>query len=167
VTFSIVFRRVAYVVCASAGAMLPTALAAQGPTAMVVPSPTTHELSRVSFSGIYLAARQAEKSRDIGAAAAFYRAALKADPKNNELLSNAFVSVLADGEVEEAAKLAERLVQVDRSHRIAPETFAEVKARCPHVELAEVPHSDHHVFLDNPPGFERVVKAFLAKHCSP
>ncbi len=59
------------------------------------------------------------------------------------------------------------LVKGDCSQRIALETFAEVKARCPHVELAEVPHSDHHVFLDNPPGFERVVKAFLAKHCSP
>ncbi len=57
------------------------------------------------------------------------------------------------------------LVKGDRSQRIAAETFAEVKARCPHVELAEVAHSDHHVFLDNPPGFERVVKTFLAKHC--
>jgi pimeloyl-ACP methyl ester carboxylesterase len=57
------------------------------------------------------------------------------------------------------------LVKGDRSQRISPETFAEVRARCPYVELAEVPRSDHHVFLDNPAGFERVVKAFLAKHC--
>lgn len=55
------------------------------------------------------------------------------------------------------------LVKGGRSDRISPELFAEVHARCPHVELAEVPHSDHHVFLDNPPGFERVVTAFLAK----
>lgn len=56
------------------------------------------------------------------------------------------------------------LVKGGRSQRISPEVFAEARAHCPHVELAEVPHSDHHVFLDNPPGFERVVKDFLARH---
>jgi pimeloyl-ACP methyl ester carboxylesterase len=55
------------------------------------------------------------------------------------------------------------LVKGDRSQRITPQVYAEVKARCPHVELAEVPHSDHHVTLDNPSGFVRAVKAFLAK----
>jgi pimeloyl-ACP methyl ester carboxylesterase len=55
------------------------------------------------------------------------------------------------------------LVKGDRSPRISPQLFAEVRQRCPQVELVEVPHSDHHVFLDNPPGFERAVKAFLAR----
>jgi pimeloyl-ACP methyl ester carboxylesterase len=57
------------------------------------------------------------------------------------------------------------LVKSSRSNRISQEILAEVRTRCPQVELAEVPSSDHHVFLDNPPGFERVIKAFLAKHC--
>lgn len=56
------------------------------------------------------------------------------------------------------------LVKAERSQRISPRVFAEVKARCPQVELAEVPHSDHHVTLDSPAGFTRVVKAFLARH---
>jgi pimeloyl-ACP methyl ester carboxylesterase len=56
------------------------------------------------------------------------------------------------------------VVKGGRSQRVTPELFAEAKARCPLFELAEVPHANHHVFLDNPPGFERVVKAFLA-HC--
>jgi pimeloyl-ACP methyl ester carboxylesterase len=56
------------------------------------------------------------------------------------------------------------LVKGGRSERITPEIVAEVRAHCPQVELAEVPHSDHHVFLDNPPGFEQVVKTFLGKH---
>ena len=56
------------------------------------------------------------------------------------------------------------LVKGERSRRITPQIFAEVKARCPHVELAEVPHSDHHVTLDNPAGFACVVKAFLGGH---
>src|SRR5262244_1317693 len=100
--------------------MLPTGLAAQGPTAMVAsPSPTSQELARVSLWGNYLAARHAGLQRDIGAAAAYYRAALRVDPKNNELLERAFLSIVADGDVDEAVKLAERLVQVDPSHRIA------------------------------------------------
>ena len=55
------------------------------------------------------------------------------------------------------------LVKAERSQRISPQVFAEVKARCPQVELAEVPHSDHHVTLDNPAGFTLAVKAFLAR----
>ena len=117
VTLSIVLRRAALL--AAAAVMLPTTLAAQGPTAMVMPTPSSQELSRVSLSGNYLAARHAGLQRDIGAAAAFYRAALKADPKNSELLERAFLSIVSDGDVEEAVRLAERLVQVDRSHRIA------------------------------------------------
>src|SRR5712691_177089 len=119
VTFSILFRRAAYVVLAAAAATLPTALAAQGPTAMVVQTRTSQELARVSFAGNYLAARHAGLQRDLSAAAAFYRAALKVDPKNSELLERAFLSILADGDVEEAVKLADRVVQADRSHRIA------------------------------------------------
>jgi pimeloyl-ACP methyl ester carboxylesterase len=55
------------------------------------------------------------------------------------------------------------LVKGGRSNRVSRELFAEAKARCPYLELAEVPHSDHHVFLDNPPGFARAVRAFLAR----
>jgi pimeloyl-ACP methyl ester carboxylesterase len=56
------------------------------------------------------------------------------------------------------------LVKAERSPRISPEVFAEVKARCPQVELAEIAGADHHVTLDNPAGFVRAVKAFLTKH---
>src|SRR5262245_42469209 len=119
VTFFKPFRRAA-IAAAAAAVMLPTGLAAQGPTAMVAsPSPTSQELARVSLWGNYLAARHAGLQRDIGSAAAYYRAALRVDPKNNELLERAFLSIVADGEVDEAVKLAERLVQVDPSHRIA------------------------------------------------
>jgi pimeloyl-ACP methyl ester carboxylesterase len=60
-------------------------------------------------------------------------------------------------------KVPALLVKGERSARISPQIYAEVKARCPQVELAEVPHSDHHVTLDNPAGFVRAVKRFLAK----
>ena len=56
------------------------------------------------------------------------------------------------------------LVKGGSSDRITPEISAEVRQRCPHVELAEVPHAGHHVTLDNPSGFVAAVRAFLARH---
>ena len=56
------------------------------------------------------------------------------------------------------------LVKGDRSERITPQIYAEVKARSPQVELAEVSDTDHHVTLDNPSGFVQAVKPFLAKN---
>ena len=56
------------------------------------------------------------------------------------------------------------LVKGERSQRISPAVFAEVKSRCPQVEFAEVAASDHHVTLDNPAGFTQAVNAFLARH---
>jgi tetratricopeptide (TPR) repeat protein len=79
--------------------------------------PTTY--SRTSISGNFLAARHANVERDAAAAATYYRAALRNDPRNSELLSRAFLSVLANGEVEEAVRLAERVVQADKNDRVA------------------------------------------------
>src|SRR5262249_43721147 len=75
--------------------------------------------SRTSPSGSYLAARHAGGQRDAAAAASYYRAALRADPGNNELLGRAFLAVLANGEADEGVKLAERVLQVDKNDRIA------------------------------------------------
>src|SRR6516165_4784440 len=75
--------------------------------------------SRTSPSGSYLAARHAGDQRDVAAASSYYRAALRGDPGNNELLGRTFVAVLANGEVDEGVKLAERVLQVDKNDRIA------------------------------------------------
>jgi tetratricopeptide (TPR) repeat protein len=75
--------------------------------------------SRSSASGSFLAARHAGGQKDAAAAASYYRAALRGDPRNNELLSRAFLAVLANGEVDEAVKLAERVLQLDKTDRIA------------------------------------------------
>jgi tetratricopeptide (TPR) repeat protein len=75
--------------------------------------------SRTSPSGSYLAARHAGDQRDVAAAASYYRAALRGDPGNNELLGRTFLAVLANGEVDEGVKLAERVLQVDKNDRIA------------------------------------------------
>jgi tetratricopeptide (TPR) repeat protein len=111
VDHSTLFRHAAAIICTATTLSLPSALAAQ--------APTSQELAHSTRSGSYLAARQAGSERDSAAAAAYYRNALKLDPHNNELLSRTFLSVLTEGDVEEAAKLAERVVQADRNDRIA------------------------------------------------
>ena len=52
-------------------------------------------------------------------ASAYYRAALRADSKILVLLERTFLSVLIDGDVEDAVKLAERVIQFDKTHRVA------------------------------------------------
>jgi tetratricopeptide (TPR) repeat protein len=76
-------------------------------------------LSRPSASGSYLAARHAAIEKDAAAAANYYRAALRSDPRNPELLTRAFVAVLSNGDVDEATRLAERILQVDKNDRNA------------------------------------------------
>ena len=99
----------AAIIGAAAFAVLPQAYAA----------PTEQELLHDNPAGNYLAARHAGTERDSAAAAAYYLNVLKADPKNPDLLGRAFLSVLTGGDVDQAGKLADRLLQVDRTDRIA------------------------------------------------
>src|SRR5215467_15047779 len=98
------------------GALAVQSLAASAGAA-TVPSPL--DLAHNTPSGNYLAARTANVDRDAATAAAYYTAALKADPKNAELLELAFYAHLAGGEVDEAVKLAERLLAIDKTNRNA------------------------------------------------
>jgi pimeloyl-ACP methyl ester carboxylesterase len=59
-------------------------------------------------------------------------------------------------------KIPALLVKAERSERITPQVYADVKARAPQVELAEVSNSDHHITLDNPTEFVRKVRGFLS-----
>jgi pimeloyl-ACP methyl ester carboxylesterase len=61
-------------------------------------------------------------------------------------------------------KIPALLVKGAQSERISPQVYSQVHARCPHAELIEVAHSDHHVTLDNPEGFVHAVRAFLERH---
>ncbi len=96
---------------AAAILVLPSVIAAQ--------VPTPQELSRTTPAGNYLAGRQANVLRDAAAASAYYRAALRSDSKNPELLELAFYSVLAEGDIDEATRLADRLLTVDKGNRNA------------------------------------------------
>ena len=100
-----------FAIAAAALWMLPQAIAAQ--------APNPHDTARTTPAGNYLAGRQANLERDADAAATYFRAALRADQRNPELLEMTFYSVLADGEMDEAVRLADRLLQLDRNNRNA------------------------------------------------
>jgi tetratricopeptide (TPR) repeat protein len=89
------------------------------PHALAAQQPAGHDQTRFTPAGSYLAARQANLDRDADAAATYFRSALRADQRNPELLEQAFFSVLAGGDIEEAARLGDRLVQLDRANRNA------------------------------------------------
>ncbi|MFN3889084.1 MAG: tetratricopeptide repeat protein [Beijerinckiaceae bacterium] len=70
-------------------------------------------------AGNYLAALIAGSQRDTRAAAAYFREALRADPRNAVLLERAFVASLSNGDMQQAFALAERLVRVDAKNGLA------------------------------------------------
>jgi tetratricopeptide (TPR) repeat protein len=120
--FSIRFNRWAIAASAFAALAAPGSLLAQTPEHPADNSaqfPSNRDLKSLTVSGSYLAARHASVERDAASAATFYRSALRTDPKNNELLDRAFISSLADGDIDEAVKLADRILTIDKSNRVA------------------------------------------------
>src|SRR6266567_704720 len=116
------FNRWTIAAVAVAALAAPGSLSAQTPEHTSDNSaqfPSKTDLKGLTTSGSYLAARHASVERDAASAAAFYRSALRTDPKNNELLDRAFISSVADGNIDEAVKLAERILAVDKSNRVA------------------------------------------------
>jgi tetratricopeptide (TPR) repeat protein len=111
VNMSTVVKPVAIAATAIGILMLPGLLAAQ--------APTKPDSSRTSASGNYLAARHAVQQRDAASAAAYYRAALRSDPKNPDLLQRAFGAALTEGDMEETFRLAERILQINKNDRDA------------------------------------------------
>ena len=54
------------------------------------------------------------------------------------------------------------LMKAACSPRMTLEAVAEIKLRAPQVTMALVPDTDHHITLDNPAGFVRAAREFLA-----
>ncbi|MEO6945267.1 MAG: tetratricopeptide repeat protein [Nitrobacter sp.] len=118
---SIRFNRFAIAVAAATSFVLSGPLAAQTPDhpTETAQFPSAHDLRTMTTAGSYLAARHASIERDAQSAAAFYRSALRTDPKNNELLDRAFISSLAEGDIAASVKLADRILTADKSNRVA------------------------------------------------
>jgi tetratricopeptide (TPR) repeat protein len=120
--FSTRFNRWTIAAFAAAALAVPGSLSAQTPdhpADNAAQFPTRGDLKSLTMSGSYLAARHASVERDAASAATFYRSALRSDPKNNELLDRAFISSLAEGDIDEAVKLADRILTIDKSNRVA------------------------------------------------
>src|SRR5215468_11590233 len=108
--------------CTFAALLAPQTILAQTPDHPSESSaqfPNKLDMKSLTTAGSYLAARHAGVERDASSAAAFYRSALRTDPKNNELLDRAFISSVADGDIDDAVKLAERILTVDKTNRVA------------------------------------------------
>ncbi|WP_213737931.1 tetratricopeptide repeat protein [Bradyrhizobium sp. dw_411] len=120
--FSIRLNRWTIAAFALTALALPGSVSAQTPDHPADNSaqfPSGRDMKSMTVSGSYLAARHASVERDAASAATFYRSALRVDPKNNELLDRAFISSLADGDIEEAVKLADRILTIDKTNRVA------------------------------------------------
>ncbi|KWV56501.1 hypothetical protein AS156_04590 [Bradyrhizobium macuxiense] len=116
------FNRLTIALFAAAALAAPAQLSAQTPdhpADNAAQFPTKNDLKSLTTAGSYLAARHASVERDAASAAEFYRSALRTDPKNSELLDRAFISSLADGDIDEAVKLADRILTQDKSNRVA------------------------------------------------
>jgi tetratricopeptide (TPR) repeat protein len=101
-----------------AGSVLAAILAA-APVELTAKATSPDDTAGFTASGAYLAARHAGQMRDAQSAAAFYRAALKLDPKNQELRDRAFLSLLVGGDIDEAVTFAERILRTDKTDRVA------------------------------------------------
>ena len=83
-------------------------------------TPTTQDLVHATASGSYLAARHAGIERDIADGGRLLpQRAEGRDPRNAELLSRAFLSVLERRRNRRRPAAGRRLLQVDRNDRIA------------------------------------------------
>ena len=72
-----------------------------------------------SQPGNYLSALIASADRDTLAAEVYYREALRADPRNSDLLERAFTAALSNGDEASADALAERLLARDPGNNLA------------------------------------------------
>ncbi len=88
-----------------------------------VGSPAPYEIGDTQ-SGNYLAALIAGDDRDTGAAATYFREALRADPHNPDLIERAFAAALANGNMSDAFELADRLLIRDPTNSLARLTAA-------------------------------------------
>ncbi len=101
------------------GAAALVAICVAAPVELAAQATSSSEPAGISGAGAYLAARHAGQQRDAAAAAAYYKQALKYDPKNGELLDRTFLSLLIDGDLDEAVRYADRILQSDRSDKVA------------------------------------------------
>ena len=107
------FQRVSFLLATSAWIILGVASA---------PAETTNATGLdvgQTQAGNYLSAVIASSDRDTAGASLYFREALRADPRNVDLIERAFAATLADGDAPDAYTLAERLVLHEPTNSLA------------------------------------------------
>ena len=104
---------------ASAAALATLAQAVPTQFAYAATAPSAPLSIGASQAGNYLSALIASADRDNGAAELYYREALRADPRNLEILEHAFAAALASGDAQGSFPLAERLIARDPGNSLA------------------------------------------------
>ena len=77
-----------------------------------------------TLTGNYLAALVANEDHDASAAAAYFREALRADPRNQDILARSFAAALESGAFADASVLADRVLAHDPGNSLARLTGA-------------------------------------------
>jgi tetratricopeptide (TPR) repeat protein len=90
-----------------------------------VASPAVPPQAGDTPAGNFLAGRFAQNAHDLPAAAAFLRSAEREDPDDIEVLQRAHLALAADGQLAEAAELAQRVLKFDNDAAIAAVIVAE------------------------------------------
>lgn len=109
----------AVVLAVLAGGIVTTGAEARRTPATTAAPKTAPHPAADSLEGNFLSAYIAVAARDTAAAAHFYREALRDDPNNPDLLDRAFISLLADGDFAESARIAERISARDPSNGLS------------------------------------------------
>jgi len=100
----------AYLLSVSSGALAAAAQTGSGSETLQIGN---------SEPGNYLSALIASADRDTSAAEIYYREALRADPRNADLLERAFAAALSNGDELSASSLGERLLTRDPNNNLA------------------------------------------------
>src|SRR4029077_17766299 len=94
-------------------------LAATAPAGAVTTEDLVPSNLPTTLSGSYLAGRSADAAHDTDAAVEYLGDALSNDPDNGQLLERLLVLKIAEGEIDGAQPLAERLIVVDSRNPVA------------------------------------------------
>lgn len=108
----------------SKSAAVALALCLAGCAGQTAPPAASLPATPTSEYGAYLAARFAASQHNLKDAARYYKAVLDDDPTNSELLALAFFFSTSSGEIDDAAKLAERVVAATPDDRAGRLTLA-------------------------------------------
>ena len=104
--------------CSGLVAATPVATATAQQMTAITPA-LEHSVGSGSLLGSYLAGRFARDQRDTSAAADFYTRALTRDPENEVLIEQTFLMEATEGDWLRAVELAQVLVGLQDSHRMA------------------------------------------------